>query len=192
MEPLFMKATQPRIPAIPIERLSAQQRSLIGAWTELNYSRVIVNHTDIYSVYIPFLAQLVERSKLPPRERELVCLRILTLCGEIYELNHHKTIARNAGMSEDEIAAACGGDGECLSSFERAVLRATEELHREQNISDATWKELSTRYSDVQRMDLVFLAGCYVMMAMTTKTFGVEPEASQEQLQRINAVRDYV
>jgi alkylhydroperoxidase family enzyme len=187
-----MKATQPRIPAIPIDRLSAQQRNLIGAWTALNYSRVIVNHADIYGVFIPFLAQLIERSKLPPRERELVCLRTLALCGETYEMDHHKTIARNAGMSEAEIEAACAGGGTCLSSFDLAVLRASEELYRDQNVSDATWKELSTRYSDVQRMDLVFLAGCYVMMAMTTKTFGIELETSQEQLQRINATRDYV
>jgi 4-carboxymuconolactone decarboxylase len=187
-----LKISKPRIPAIPVERLSAQQRRLIGAWTELNYSRVVAKHTDIYGVYIPFLAQLIENSKLPPRERELVCLRILSLCGETYELGHHRTIARNGGMSEDEIAAACIGEGECLSTFDRVVLRATEQLYRDQNISDAEWKELSGRYSEVQLMDLVFLAGCYVMMAMTTKTFGVDPETSQEQLQRINATRDYI
>jgi len=185
-----MSHTATRIAPIPRERLSAEELGLIGAWTGLNYTRVIVKHPTLYGLYIPFLEQLIARSKLTPRERELVCLRTLTLCDEEYECDHHRTIARNAAMTEAEIAAACSGEGEGLSDFDRVVLRATEELVRDKVIGEATWAQLSERYGEAQLIDLVFLCGCYVMLAMGTKSFGVQLESAEEQ-QQINTVREY-
>lgn len=185
-----MNETTPRIPALPVERLTAEQRELIGDWTKLNFSRVIVNHPAMYRTFVPFLAQLITRTELPPRDRELVCLRTLALCDDTYELHHHKTIARNTKMSEEEIAAACEGRGDCLSPFDLVVLRATEELVRDQFISDDTWQALSAEYNQVQLMDLVFLAGCYVTMGMITKSFGMELESEEDQVS-INAGRAY-
>ena len=185
-----MDNNTPRIAPIPRERLSAEELGLIGAWTGLNYTRVIVKHPTLYGLYIPFLEQLIAKSKLTPRERELVCLRTLTLCDEEYELDHHRTIARNAAMTEAEIAAACAGEGDCLSDFDRAVLRATEELVIDRVVSDTTWGQLAGRYSETQLIDLVFLCGCYVMLAMGTKSFGVQLESAEEQA-RINTVREY-
>ncbi len=186
-----MARPQPRVPAIPVERLSAEARGLIGNWTQLNFSRVIVNHPAAYGTFVPYLAQLIKYSKLPPRERELVCLRTLVMCGDTYELTHHKTIARNGDMSDAEIDAACEGRGESLQPFDRVVIAATEELVRDQFIRDETWSRLAERYSVEQIMDLVFLCGCYVTMAMVTRSFDIqlEEESVREQ---INAARTYV
>ena len=46
------------------------------------------------------------------------------------------------------------------------------------------------QYSEAQLIDLVFLCGCYVMLAMGTKSFGIPLESAEEQ-SRINAVREY-
>lgn len=185
-----MTTARSRVPAIPINELTGAQKDLIGAWTELNYSRVVINHPDLYAVYIPFLEQLIARSVLTPRDRELVVLRTLALCREDYELDHHKTISRNAELTEPEIAAACAGEGSELNDHDLLVLKAVDELVADQVMQDVTWDALAKSYSQQQLMELVFLTGCYVMMAMTTKSFGVELESSEEQ-SRINSVREY-
>ena len=52
------------------------------------------------------------------------------------------------------------------------LLRAADELHAEQQISDATWAELSQQYDTLQMMDVVFAVGQYTLIAIALKSFG--------------------
>ena len=56
------------------------------------------------------------------------------------------------------------------SEFDRAVLRATEELMGDYAISDETWAILATQWSEPQMMELPGLVGQYVMAAMVFNT----------------------
>lgn len=185
-----MTPDAPRIPPLRVEDFTEEQTQLVGPWKTLAFSRVLVRHPDMYRTFVPFLAEVIARTKLPPRDREIVCLRTLRLCGDTYEHAHHEVIARRAGMTDAEIAAANDGAGAALTEFDRTVVRATEELVRDQYLSDRTWKELAARYSQVQLMEIVFLTGCYVTMAMLTKTFGMQLE-EDESMERVNANRTY-
>ena len=114
------------------------RRCWSGDWHHLNFSRVLVQHPGMYRVFLPFLDKLIRGSALPPRDREILCIRTLALGGDVYETHHHVTIARKAGMTEAEIEAArTGGAG--LSQFDQCLVRAAEELVREQCVSDPTW-----------------------------------------------------
>ena len=57
---------------------------------------------------------------------------------------------------------------------EAALLRATDELHENSMISDATWSALAAHYSVQQRMDLVFAVGQYTLVSMALNTLGVQ------------------
>jgi 4-carboxymuconolactone decarboxylase len=177
-----------RIPAVPVDQLDAAQSDAIGAWTHLIFSRVLVNAPRMYRSFVGHLEELVARSKLPTRDRQIVCLRMLEACGDVYEQTHHAVISRKCGLSEDEIAAMIAGEGEALNDFDRVVIRAVDELHEDQFISDATWAALAERYSQEELMELVFLAGCYLTMGMLTKTFGIQLEPD---LESFNALRAY-
>ena len=73
------------------------------------------------------------------RERELVILRIGYLCQSGYEWGQHVQISRQAGMTDDEIRSAkTGPDTPGLSDLDRLLLTATDELHGDARISDAT------------------------------------------------------
>jgi alkylhydroperoxidase family enzyme len=178
----------PRIPPLAPEQFTEEQKALVGGWSHLVFSRVIVRHPEMYRIFLPFIEQVIARTKLPPRDRQIVVLRTLGASGDSYELAHHVTISRNAGMSEAEIAAATSGEG--LAGFDRTLADAAEQLLREQTVQDETWAALAGRYDEVQMMDLVFLAGCYATMAMLTKSFAMPLEDSAEQ-ERINALREY-
>jgi alkylhydroperoxidase family enzyme len=183
-----MPSTTPRIPPLSPEEFSTEQAELLGAWSHLVFSRVLARRPDMYRIFVPYIEKVIADTKLPPRDRQIVVLRTLALADETYELHHHKVISRNAGMSEEEIAAAASGEG--LAGFDRTLADAAEQLLRRQTIDDATWAALAERYSEEQLMDVVFLAGCYATMAMLTKSFGM-PLESDEDNARINALREY-
>jgi|GEM_PF-1201691 len=180
-----------RIPPLAVEDFTQEQAELVGEWTHLNFSRVLVRHPQAYRIFLPYIDKVIRGSKLSARDREIIVLRLLTLCGEVYELHHHVMIARNAGMSDADIAAAQVGEGEALSAFDRMLCRAAEELLQGTRIGDACWTALGERYDQEQLMEVVFLGGCYAAMAMLTKSFGIRLETQDGDYENIVSLRDY-
>jgi alkylhydroperoxidase family enzyme len=178
--------TEERIAPLDPSEFTSEQAELVGDWTHLNFSRVLIRHPGMYATFVPHLARLITESELPVRDRQLVCLRILALCGDTYERTHHIVISRKCGLSDAEIEAALRGEGG--DEWDRTVLRATEEIYRDQTPADETWAALAERYSEKQLMELVFLASCYQTMAVLTKSFGMKLE---QDLESFNALRDY-
>jgi alkylhydroperoxidase family enzyme len=168
------------------EAFSAEQKALVGEWAAFNFSRVIVEHPALHRALMPLIVKLANGSDLPPRDREILVLRTLALCDEEYEAGHHGLIARKAGLTAAEIEAARSG-GQGLSAFDRALLRAAEELVGDRCVSDATWRDLAQRYSRKELMEVVSLVGCWTLIAMLTKSFDIELEDPETFAQ----LRDY-
>jgi alkylhydroperoxidase family enzyme len=185
-----MRQTTPRIPPVAPDQFTEQQAAMVGAWSDLNFSRVIVRHPDLYRTLVPLIEKLIPGSDLPPRDREVLVLRTLGLCNEVYEAHHHVLIARNAGMTDAEIEAARAG-GAGLSPLEQTLARAAEELVRNHRIGEATWRALAETYTEVQLMEVTALVGGYAMMAMLTRTFGIELEGGSDDFDRLSALRQY-
>jgi alkylhydroperoxidase family enzyme len=185
-----MRQSPPRIPPVAPDQFTEEQAALVGAWSALNFSRVIVRHPELYRTLIPLIEKLIPGSDLPPRDREILVLRTLGLCNEVYEAHHHVLIARNAGMTDAEIEAARAG-GAGLSPFEQTLARAAEELVRNHRVGEATWRELAETYTTAQLMEVTALVGGYALMAMLTRTFGIELEGGSDDLDRLSALRQY-
>jgi len=67
-----------------------------------------------------------------------------------------------------------GPDAPGWSPLETLVLRATDELHDDQRIGDATWEALQAHLDVRQCLDLVFAVGQYHLVSMALNTLGVE------------------
>ncbi len=171
-----MRPSKPRIPPLSPDAFTDEQAAIAGDHAKFNFARVMVQHPQLYKSFIPFAEQLMRRSGLPPRDREILLLRTLALCHEAYEAPHHVLIARQVGMTDLEIAAARAGGGD-LPAFDRALLRAAEELVLDRCVSDTTWRMLAQRYSQAQLMEVVFLVGAYTMSSMATNSFGIPIDA---------------
>lgn len=170
--------TAVRVPAIPPEQFTAEQAEIAGTRHQWNFTRVMVQHPAVYRAYIPYAEQLMARTSLPVRDREILILRTLSLSNESYDLSHHLAIGRSVGLTDAEIRAAQTAHGEGLSAFERTLLQAAEELVHKRRLSDATWRQLGERYSQQQQMEVVFLVANYNSMAMITNSFGIQAEDS--------------
>ena len=138
------------------------------------YKRQLANHPDLSEAWLTFARYVLGNSTLPPRERELLILRIGFLLGADYEWGQHARIGREAGLTDTEILRITQGPGAAgWSSFDRTLLRAVDELRRDAEISDTTWNELAARYDTKQLMDVVFTVGQYNLVSMALKTFRV-------------------
>jgi 4-carboxymuconolactone decarboxylase len=134
----------------------------------------LARHPKLARAYLRFGGYLLLGSSLPPRVREQAILRVAHRRECAYEWSHHVDIAKEAGLTEAEIAAARTGEAD--DEFERAVFSAVDELDEKSNISDQTWTALCERLDERQRMDLVFTIGGYIALAMAINAFGVLPE----------------
>lgn len=170
-----MRPSSPRIPVVTPDKFTEAQAALVGNWDKFNFARMMVNHLDLYRAYMPFGEKLMGGSSLPHRDREILILRTVGLCGETYEAAHHEAIGRNVGLTEAEVAAARSG-GPGLAAPDQALIAAVEELSADHCLSEATWQALSQRYSVEQMVELVFLIGNFTMLSMFTNSVGMARE----------------
>jgi len=114
-------------------------------------------------------------SSLAPRDREIVILRIGWLCQSGYEFGQHILIGRDAGLNDGEMKAiAVGADAPNWSEAEQALLKATDELHADAFISNATFAELTEHFEEKQIFDVIFAVGQYNMVSMALNSTGVQ------------------
>jgi len=180
-----VRLEKPRVAPLDDEQIDPETRERLGKGPILNIFRTLANHPGLMKRWLVFGTHVLGKSTLPARERELVILRIGWLCRAGYEWGQHVVMAKAAGLSDEEIARIPNGDGAVgWSAPDRALLRATDELHRDAFISDATWAELARSLDTQQLMDLVFTVGQYNMVSMALNSFGVQAEPGLAPLPR--------
>ena len=180
-----MRLDKPRVAPLADEQLDTETRERFGKGPILNIFRTLANHPALMKRWLVFGNHVLGKSTLPARERELLILRIGWLCQAAYEWGQHVAIGKASGLSDEEIARIPKGpDAKGWSAADRALLRATDELHEDAFISDATWAELAGPWSTEQLMDLVFTVGQYNLVSMALNTLGVQPEPGLAPLPR--------
>jgi 4-carboxymuconolactone decarboxylase len=119
-------------------------------------------------------------STLPRREREILILRTAWLSRDEYVWSAHSVGFKRAANGTDEELGGIikGPTAKGWSEFDAALLRAADELHSKQFISDSTWRILASKYADKQLLDVIFTVGDYTMFAMYINSAGVQLEKS--------------
>lgn len=178
-----MRLTSPRIAPLQNPEMDAEQQEIVAPMGErvLNIFRTMIQAPKAAKGFLAWGNYVLsKKNDLPAREREIVILRIGFLCKSGYEWTQHVPIGVRAGLSEDEVARIKGGaDAPGWSPADQALLRASDELHHDQFITDATWAALKAHFTDKQCMDVVFTAGQYTQVSMILNSFGVQLDAGQ-------------
>jgi len=177
-----MRLQTPRIPAIPPEQWDAEAKDAFAGlggganpMPALNIFRTLANHPKLAKRWLVFGNHVLGKNTLPPREREIVILRIGWLCRAEYEWSQHVVIGKREGLTDDEIRRiGVGADAPGWSDLDRALLRATDELWNDAFVSDTTWRELTRALNTQQLIDLVFTVGQYNLVSMALNSFGVQ------------------
>jgi 4-carboxymuconolactone decarboxylase len=122
-----------------------------------------------------------QTSTLSPRVRELLIMRIGWLCRSEYEWAAHAPAGRRTGMTEADVQRIIAGPDAGGNAVDVALLRAVDELHRDDVVSDETWKALSTNFDTKQLLDVLITTGGYRMVSMALNSFGVQLEPGAER-----------
>jgi len=168
-----VSVTDPRVAPLTQEQLGEQERSLLQLPLKGHERKdlspfllTVIRHVGLYRHFAPFAGKLLVGGKLPARDRELAILRGAWLCSAAYEWGEHVNIAESVGLTSADVdRIKTGSEAPGWSEHERAVLRATEELHASATISDPTWRSLALQYDDRQLIELPLLVGGYQMIA---------------------------
>ena len=178
-----MRLSQPRIAPMSDAEMGPEQKEALkdfGDGPLLNIFRTLARAPKALSRFNAWGGYVLSRrNDLPAREREIVILRIGFLCRSGYEFTQHTRIGLQSGLSAEEIERIKRGPDAGWSPADAALVRASDELHHDQFITEATWTELRRHFSEKQCMDVVFTAGQYTQVSMMLNTFGVQLDAGQ-------------
>jgi 4-carboxymuconolactone decarboxylase len=167
---------EPRLQPLPRDQWDDETKALLGD-RALNIFATFAHHPKLMKRWLVFGNHVLAKSTLPARDRELVVLRTGWNCKAAYEWGQHVVIARGIGISDDEITRVSHGpDAAGWSTEDATLLRAADELHTEQTLSDVTYAELASRYDVQQLLDLVFTVGQYHLVSMALNAFRVDRE----------------
>lgn len=173
--------TEPRIPPLPADELDDRARELLTGLLQpsgqpLNIFGTLVRHPRLFRRFTAFGGVLLTGT-IPARDRELLILRTGHNCASPYEWAQHVVIGRQAGLTDEEIERIVAGpDAEGWTPFEATLLRAADELHVDNTLSDATWAALAEGYGTEQLIELPMLVGQYHLVAFTLNALGVQLE----------------
>ena len=172
-----MRLSEPRISPLSESEWDQGQRDLMQPFVAgdrvFNVFGTLIRHPDLLRRWLVFANHILGKSTITVREREVLILRTAKLANAEYEWGQHVVIAREAGLSDNEIQAI-GNHGDGLSDLEKLLLSTADELIRDKMLSEEIWGELNEHFDTRQVMDIVFTVGQYTMLAMALNTFGVQ------------------
>jgi 4-carboxymuconolactone decarboxylase len=172
----------PRVVPLGKEQRTPEQEAMLASRPDFNIYKTLAHHVELYNRWSPLGRFILDGSSLPPREREIVMLRMGWLCQSEYEWAQHARIGKSqAGLSNEDIHRIAEGPAAAgWSDFERTLLRMVDELRYDTMISDATWKALRAKYSVQQVMEALYTAAQYQLVSMALNSLGVQLDPGLE------------
>jgi len=149
-----------------------------------NVLGTLLHHPTLAGPFLAYNNVLLQTPTLEPRVRELMILRVAWRTRSRYEFVQHARLAARLGITEDEVAAIGDSDGGAWSTLERALLDATDQLIDRYRVDDATWNRLAERLDERQLVELVFVVGTYVGLAMAFNSFGLQVDPDLQEFNR--------
>ena len=123
----------------------------------------------------PINQHILNATTLSVRQRETLLMRIGVLCRSEYEWAAHSRLGRRAGMTDADVARIIAGpDSGGGDPLETALLRATDELYRDDRVSDDTWAALAKGLDTKQLLDVLIAVGGYRSTSMAINSAGVQ------------------
>jgi len=115
---------------------------------------------------------LWEHGVLPADIHQLVILVTAAKFGARYEMYGHEYFAQRAGLSAGKIATIAAGERPCeLNRAEAAAYDMAAALNRGAPLAETTYRAAMSAFGEVGVAEIVFLVGCFSMVAVTLNAF---------------------
>jgi alkylhydroperoxidase/carboxymuconolactone decarboxylase family protein YurZ len=170
--------------AIPLPSDDAIRRIMGNSYDPektLNVIKMFAGCEDLFDATIGLVKAIFNAQGIDPRMREMIILRAATVLDSPYEWQANTQMAKNVGLSPEEINAAAS-DGPVAGIDPEYVLvsKATDELSETGTLRDETLSELLDKYGESISRKIIlmiawfnllsrFLNGCRVPLETTDK-----------------------
>lgn len=172
-----------RLPQVRDEDFTEETRAFFGQWTGGIFSnaeqnpvlRTFAHHPALANAFSPLNVHLLSANTLPVKLRQIAIMRLAWITGATYMWSSHLNTSKLCGLTDEFYGPVQrGAQDPYFTEFERVVIRATEDLVRDQKIGDANWQALRAEWDEKQILDFLFTVGCYTMVAGVMRSTGAE------------------
>ena len=173
----------PRV-AIPLPSEAAIRRIIGNSYDgekTLNVIKMFAGTEDMFDATIGLVKAIFKAQGIDPKTREMIILRAAKVLDSPYEWQANTQMAKNVGLSLNEIDAAAS-DGPVVGINPEYILvcKATDELSTSGTLRDETLSALLDKYGETISRKIVlmiawfnllsrFLNGCRVPLETTDK-----------------------
>ena len=173
---------QDRMPRIPAEQMTEEQKQAIAEFTRLRNSPVTGSFATLLRspelmVRASAIGEYVRRSVLPAPLYEFVVLITARHLDQQYVWDAHYQPAIAAGVATKLLGELVEGEKPtALTDDQRILWDLLDELHRTNRVSDATYGRALKRFGEKGVIDTVGTSGYYAFLGMvmnTTQTQGI-------------------
>jgi len=149
-------ASTPEVEAV-WQRLEAERKMPTA-----NIFRALAHAPALLDAFLSYANALRDGSELDPKLRELAILAVGHAVDSEYEIAHHQSHARKAGVTADQLANVASFDtSTAFDAVERAVMRLARESTVNVHVSDEHWAEVRADLSDKQMVELALTIAWY-------------------------------
>ena len=165
-----------RIPLPTDDELTPEQREMLDKVPPLNVFRMVAGTQQGLRPFLQ-LGAAVLSSAMDTRRREIAILRVAHATNAGYERAQHERLARQAGVTDDEITAIATEEPVAsLDEEANLICRVADEVSRNVRLSDDALAALIERYGPREASDVILLVGFYNMVSRFLESTRVELE----------------
>ena len=141
---------------------------LLGPFNALLYG------PEVGTAYLDYFAAEKKNTSLSQPVHEIVILTVGAAWNAAYELYAHTAVGKSVGLSESVIDAIVSGQTPAgLSAPEAAAYEFTRQLATTRRVDAAAYAQAQATLGDKGLVDIVMLAGLYIMTSAVLNTFQV-------------------
>lgn len=142
-----------------------------------NIFRSLANAPVLLDAFLSYANAMRDSSLLSPKLRELAVLSVGHATGSEYEIAHHQSHGRKAGLTDEQLAAVADGqDPELFDEAERAVIALARESTIKVDVSDASWAAAAKHLDDQQMVELTLTIAWYNSGVRVMGLLGIDLE----------------
>ncbi|MCC6888963.1 MAG: carboxymuconolactone decarboxylase family protein [Hyphomicrobiales bacterium] len=169
-----------RLPAIPDEQLTPEQRTLMTAIASGPRGTFLKSGPFFCYLHSPGFGRLAQElgaycrfgTSIAPRLTEFAILATARIWRAHYEWVAHEPQALRAGVKPETVEALrTGREPKSAPNDERALYAFINELYGTRRVSDRTYRAVHSVLGDAGMVELLGVLGYYAMVAMTLNAF---------------------
>ncbi len=174
------RPSEPRLTPVDLSSAEGELAEILGSalthdGTPLNIFGVLGLHPKLLKRFNLMGGFILNKGLIPPRERELVILRVGANARAEYEFGQHTIIGRECGLTDDEIGALTRPPrSHAWSAADLALIALADDLHADDCVSDDTWAALAGRWGEAELVELLVVAGFYRLVSGFLNSAGVQ------------------